>query len=653
MSADGDGRAGVDQGADGRLDGRALATGPAVESGDSRFRTLIERNADGMVVLRAEGTIDYVNPAAEELLGRPSADLVGGPFGIPLIVGGTTEVDVPRPGGDVRHAEMRLVDIAWEGRPALLASLRDVTDRRRSERALRESEERFRLLVEGVKDYGIITLDTDGRIESWNTGAERVTGFPEADAVGDHFAILFTPEDVAAGMPEAELRRAVQAGRADDERWHVRRDGTRFWASGVVTPLYDELGRPRGFVKVLRDTTERRRMEEELRRRAEELAQADRQKNEFLAMLAHELRNPLAAVVNAVHVMRLPDQEARTIDRSREIVEQQVGHMARLLDDLLDVSRITRGKVTLHKEPLDAAQAVARAVESVRPGAEARGHRLSFEVADVPLIVEADATRLEQVFTNLLNNAIKYTDDGGEIRILARREAGEAVVGVRDTGIGIDPQVLPRVFDLFAQADRSLDRAQGGLGIGLTLVRNLVELHGGRVDASSDGPGRGSEFVVRLPSSSIPCPPPTPPAAAADGRRDGLRVLIVDDNLHAAESLAVLLRHWGHHVALAHDGPEAIRAAHEHRPSVLLLDIGLPRMDGYRVARRLREHPAFQGLVIIALTGYGQDEDRRRSRDAGFDHHLVKPVDLKFLRTLLSDHLLRPAATGHPAPDPA
>jgi PAS domain S-box-containing protein len=627
---------------------------PALDAGEARFRLIIERNADGVVVLRDDGRIAYANPAAEALLGRPAEALVGQPFGVPLLAGETTEVDIPHPGGEVRHAELRVVRTEWAGAPALLASLRDITARRRSEAAFRESEERFRLLVEGVRDYGMIMVDPLGRIVSWNSAAERLTGFAEPEAVGRHFRLLFTPEDSADGVPESELAIAARDGRADDERWHARRDGTRFWASGVVTPLYDDDGRLRGFAKVLRDITERRRMEEELRRRADELLEADRQKNNFLAMLAHELRNPLSPVLNALELMKLPDIPPERLAQARAMVEEQVRHMAALVDDLLDVSRITRGKIALKRQRLDLNELLRGAVEAARPLMES--HQVELEVlpASEPLPVEADPTRMVQVLANLLNNGAKYTPAGGRVAISARREGEQVEVRVRDNGVGIDARTLPRVFDLFAQADRTLDRTQGGLGIGLTLVRNLVELHGGTVSAHSDGLGRGSEFVVRLPAArQAPGPDgvaarPEPPQQASSPSARKLRVLVVDDNRQSAESLAVLIRHWGHHPCLAFDGDEALEAADRHLPELILLDIGLPKLDGYQVAARLRERPEAADLVIVAMTGYGQDDDRRRALDAGFDIHLVKPVEPKFLRNLLADpgQVRRPAARG-------
>ena len=390
---------------------------------------------------------------------------------------------------------------------------------------------------------------------------------------------------------------------------------------------------------VLGVAAERKRLEVELQVRVRDLADADRRKDEFLAMLAHELRNPLAPVRNGLQILRVTCGGDPEVRRLAEMMGRQVGQIARLVDDLLDVSRITQGKVTLRRERVDLAAVVNQAVEAARPLADARRHELSVAAAPEPIRLDADSSRLAQVIGNLLNNAVKYTDEGGRIWLEVRREGGLAVVRVRDTGVGISAEMLPRVFDLFTQIDPTLDRSQGGLGVGLTLVRSLVELHGGTVHAASPGHGRGSEFVVRLPALP-PAARPDAGAPAAAGTAPppspSRRILIVDDNADAADSLAMLLGLSGHQVRTAYSGPAAIDAVEAFRPEVVLLDIGLPGMDGHEVARRLRRSPTASGVTLVALTGYGQDDDRRKTRDAGFDHHLVKPVDPDDLAGLLS-----------------
>jgi signal transduction histidine kinase len=367
------------------------------------------------------------------------------------------------------------------------------------------------------------------------------------------------------------------------------------------------------------------------------LQETDRRKNEFLAMLAHELRNPLAPLRNALHIVRQRGPERRAVVvQAWDLMERQVSHLVRLVDDLLDVSRITRGKVVLRREVVDLAEVATRAVESARPLIDARRHRLTYQCSPEPALVTADPVRLTQVIGNLLNNSAKYTEEGGEITLTVALEAGEAVVRVGDTGEGIAPEMLPQVFDLFTQVERTIDRAQGGLGIGLTLVRSLVEIHGGCVQAFSAGLGTGSEFVVRLPVlASVeeggvgPGPEPSAPVKPR-------RILVVDDNVDNAESLALLLQLSGHQVRTAHNGPGALAAASAFRPEVVLLDIGLPGMDGYEVARCLRTEAGGEKLLLVAQTGYGQEDDQRRSRQAGFDAHLVKPVDPDTLRALLA-----------------
>jgi signal transduction histidine kinase/ActR/RegA family two-component response regulator len=363
---------------------------------------------------------------------------------------------------------------------------------------------------------------------------------------------------------------------------------------------------------------------------------ADRHKDQFLAMLSHELRNPLAAVRNGIQVFRLLAPDDANLVWARDVIDRQVQHLSRLVDDLLDVSRVARGKVQLQTAPLELTTIVARAVETSRPLIEARRLHLAVELPDEPVRLEGDLTRLAQVLANLLNNAAKYTDEGGRIGLSAERAGGTVVLRVQDSGIGIPAEALPHVFDLFAQADRSLARSEGGLGVGLTLVKQLVELHGGTVEAHSAGPGKGSEFVVRLPVLRGR-PAEGPPAARPPAEAPRRRVLLVDDNADASASLALVLRLRGHEVATAADGPEALQLAHSFRPEVVLLDLGLPGMDGCEVARRLRGTAETAGVHLVALTGHGQEEDRRRAREAGCAAHLVKPTDLDEIERVLAD----------------
>ena len=376
-----------------------------------------------------------------------------------------------------------------------------------------------------------------------------------------------------------------------------------------------------------------RRLEEEIERR--ELA--DRRKDEFLAMLAHELRNPLAPIRYALEMVRSRQPLDPEVEQAREMIERQVCQMTHLVDDLLDVGRISHGTLRLRKERTELEPALRIAVEATRPHMDASQHELTVSIPQERIFLEADPTRLAQIVANLLDNSAKYTDRGGRISLSAARQEDNVVIAVRDNGIGIAPDMLPQVFDMFAQADHSIERTRGGLGIGLTLVRRLVELHGGQIEASSAGPGRGSEFIVRLPclpASDVPEPDITPAATEPTLQRS--RILIVDDNRDAAQSLAALIRLQGADVRTAHDGLAALDVAAEFRPEVIFLDIGLPQLNGYDVCRRMREHPWGKEATIVAITGWGQEEDRAKSKAAGFDHHAVKPVEYATLLKLLA-----------------
>ena len=511
-----------------------------------------------------------------------------------------------------------------------LGKSRDELEQRVVERtqSFRRSEEIFRLLVEGIQDYAIFMLDPDGNIASWNKGAEKIKGYQGGEIIGQHFSRFYPPEALARDWPRQELEFAKAQGRCEDEGWRLRKDGTKFWANVIITAIYDAAGGLRGFAKVTRDMSERKRIEA--------LEHGEQRMNEFLAMLAHELRNPLAPIRNALDLMRMKSASDATQEWSRNVIDRQVTQMTRLVDDLLDIGRITSGKIALKKEPVELNGAVLHAVESCHALADARRQTLDVQCTTDPLLIDGDPVRLSQIVLNLLNNAIKYTPDGGRIAASVARESEWAVVRVKDTGIGIPAELLPNVFDLFTQGERSLARTEGGLGIGLTIVRQLVALHGGTVVARSEGPDRGSEFIVRLPAlakkllaggSSTNWQPSKPQTKR--------RVLIVDDNHDSADMLGALLGAWGHDVRAVYDGPSAIAAAVDYHPDIVLLDIGLPGMNGYEVAKQLRMTMHLQPVVLVAFTGYGQDEDRRRAHEAGFDHHLVKPVEPATLEKII------------------
>jgi PAS domain S-box-containing protein len=518
---------------------------------------------------------------------------------------------------------------------------RDLTERKQAEEVLRQSEERFRLIVEGVRDYGIFMLDPTGIITSWNAGAQRIKGYTAGEIIGKHFSVFYSSEDLAAEKPARELEAAIKFGRVEDEGWRVRKDHSLFWANVVITALYDSSGKLRGFGKVTRDMSDRRKVDE--------LQTADRQKNEFLAMLAHELRNPLAPISSSVQLLKLAAVDDPIVQETSELMDRQLKHLVRLVDDLLDVSRIINGKISLHREPVELASIISSAVEEVRPLLDARGHELMLTVPARPIVVSADAVRLSQVISNLLTNAAKYTPQPSQLLLSAEVRNDEVFLRVKDSGIGIEPELMGSIFGLFVQADNSFERRQGGLGIGLTLVKRIVELHHGHVTVLSLGKNQGSEFTVRLPLSGERAAIKKPPAGIKGGSVGPRRkILIVDDNVDAAATIAKLLTVWGHDVQVVFDGNAAIEAVRTFRPELLLLDIGLPGMSGYDVARQIRSDPTGKELLIMALTGYGQAEDRQRSHDAGFNFHITKPLGPDLLAALVTSPETFAASTEDP-----
>jgi len=556
--------------------------------------------------------------------------------------------------------------------PELLEAL---DARRAAEESLRRSRENFQVIAQGVRDYAIFMLDPTGVIITWNEGAQRIKGYTPDQILGKHFSVFYPEEMVRSKWPDTELESAARTGRFEDEGWRLRQDGSRFWANVVITTLYQPDGSVRGFLKITRDLTERMRSEEglrharaelemrvnerttelgeanralkteiaerhlleqELRRRVAGMAEDDRRKNEFLATLAHELRNPLAPIQYAHELLSLAGNNEALRDEAQAILQRQVQHMVRLIDDLLDLSRITRNKLELRRDRLELSAVIEDAVETVRPVLESRGHDFRVRLAPGAILVHADRTRLAQVFSNLLSNAAKFTERGGHIRVTSERSDDQVVIRVKDDGIGIAPAMLPRIFDMFVQADRSLERTQSGLGIGLTLVKRVIEMHGGTVEARSEGVGKGSEFSVRLPID--PTLSPRRPEKEPDEMKHatGVRILVADDNEDAVRSLAMMLRAMGHEVHTAQDGAEVLEAAARIMPTVILMDIGMPRVNGYDAARRIREQPWGRAVTLVALTGWGLDEDKRLASEAGFDRHIVKPVEVATLRAILA-----------------
>jgi PAS domain S-box-containing protein len=511
----------------------------------------------------------------------------------------------------------------------------DVTERKRGEEALRASEERYRAATAAVSDL-IWTNNADGLMVGEQRGWQEFTGQSYEEYQGYGWSKAIHPEDSQPTI-EAWTRAVAEKGIFDFEHRVRRHDGQWRICSVRAVPILHANGSIREWVGVHADITERKGDEETLRQLAAELAEAHHRKDEFLATLAHELRNPLAPIRNGLQLMKLVGGQNDNVEQARSMMERQLAQMVRLIDDLMDVSRISRGKLELRKECVPMDVVLNSAVETSRPLIEQMGHELTVTLPDQPLIVDADMTRLAQVFLNLLNNAAKYSDRGGHIQLNVEHQGSDVVVTVKDTGIGIAADQLTRIFEMFTQVDRSLDKSHGGLGIGLTLVKRLVEMHGGRVEAKSRGPGKGSEFIVRLPvlveasrlqAWGVEQDPASP--------KSSLRILIVDDNRDGADSLAMMLRIMGNDTRTAYEGQEGVDVAGEFRPEVLLLDIGLPKLNGYEACRNIREQAWGKGVVMIAMTGWGQDDDRRRSHEAGFDHHLVKPVDPQELMKMLA-----------------
>ncbi|HLE82828.1 MAG TPA: PAS domain S-box protein [Thermoanaerobaculia bacterium] len=504
--------------------------------------------------------------------------------------------------------------------------LRDGAERRLAEAA----QAHLAAIVESSQD-AIISKTLDGVIRTWNRGAEGLFGYTAEEAVGRPITLIIPPERLDE---EQEILTQLASGERIEhyETVRVAKDGRRLDVSLTVSPLRDAEGRIVGASKVARDVTERKRA-------LEALEEADRAKGDFLALLAHELRNPLAPLRNGLEVLRLSAGDSEAAVKTLAMMDRQLSHLVRLIDDLLDVSRVNRQKMELRRSRVLLADVLSSAVETVRPAIEQAGHELTVSLPPEPVHLDADLTRLAQVFGNLLNNSAKYTERGGHIWLTATRVGDQVSVAVRDTGIGIPAHALPTLFDMFSQVDRSLERSTGGLGIGLALVKGLVEMHGGTVEATSPGAGRGATFTVRLPVLERRAEPPLePPAEEGHGSLSSKRrILVVDDHADSASSLAMMLRLMGNEVRIARDGIEAVELALKLRPQVVLMDIGMPRLNGYEATRRIREQAGGDAVVIIALTGWGQDADRVKSREAGCDGHLVKPVALPELERLLAE----------------
>jgi PAS domain S-box-containing protein len=628
---------------------------------EQRLQLLIDAVVDyGIFLLDPDGRVMSWNSGAEKLKGYTREEIVGQHFSVFYP---REAVESGWPDEELRRARERgrFEDEGWRLRKdgtrfwanvvitALYGPMgeltgfakitRDLTERRRHEEELRASEERFRLLVGSVRDYAIFMLDPDGIVRSWNAGAQAIKGYEAGEIIGRHFSVFYTPADRHAGKPAAELAAARANGRVEDEGWRVRKDGTLFWANVVVSAAYSPNGELIGFSKVTRDMSDRTRLEE--------LESSSRRMNEFLAMLAHELRNPLAPIRNAVTIMQLETLASPVLRNCRDVIDRQLSHVTRLVDDLLDVGRLSTGKIKLRKEMIRLSDVVTRSTEAVRPMMAARRHHLEIVQPTQALYVNGDSTRLAQVLQNLLVNAAKFTPEGGRIELVLDSDESFVNIQVRDNGRGIDPVDLDRIFQLFMQGEGGNNApAESGLGIGLTLARTLVEMHGGSIEAASPGLGAGATFSVRLPVAQAATSHGEAPAPGEDP--GGLRVLVVDDNRDSADSATDVLRLLGNQVEAAYDGESAIAAARKFRPGMVLLDLAMPGMDGYETRRRMRAEPVLQDTYFVAMTGFGNEDDKRRTRAAGFDAHMTKPVELDALMSLLNEARER-AGIGNPA----
>jgi PAS domain S-box-containing protein len=613
--------------------------------------SIVETSNDAIISKSLDGIIQSWNAAAERVFGFTTEEAVG--RNISLVIPPDRLADEDqiiaklRAGQRIEHFETERVRndgqriiVSLTISPIKDAAgnvtgaskiVRDVTARKRTER----ERQNFVTVVENSTDF-IGMCDLQGLPFFVNRAGLEMVGLDDIEqARRTPLQEFFFPED--QGMIMNEFLPSVMAnGHGEVEvRFRHFKTGEPRWMAYKVSVLTNAGNEPVGFATVSQDVTERKRLADDLRRLAADLAEADQRKNEFLATLAHELRNPLAPMSNMLEVVKHSGDDREVLKRAHDTIERQLGQMVRLVDDLLDLNRITYDRLELRRSEVELSSVIQQAVEVARPLIDAAGHDLTVELPDGPIYLTADRARLAQVFGNLLNNSSKYTRSNGRISVSAKRVDDEVMVTVKDNGAGIPQDKLDSIFDMFMQVDLTAERSQGGLGIGLTLVKRLAEMHGGSIEARSAGEGQGSEFIVRLPVLSKPSVAAQPKPAASEPSPER-RILIVDDNVDAADSLAMLLEITGNKTYMAHDGVEAVEAIEEHRPEVVLLDIGLPRLTGHEVCRQVRQQPWGKDIVMIALTGWGQEDDRRQSEEAGFNGHLVKPVDYDKLLELLS-----------------
>lgn len=624
----------------------------------ARKTAILESAMDGILTIDEAGKVISYNPAAEEMFGYERAEAMGRELAeliIPQayrddhrrglahylatgegpILRKRMELTAIRANGDEFPVEISITPIKTEDEVFFTGYIRDLTERKQAEESLREAEQQFRTLADTIPQLAWMA-HADGSIFWYNQRWYDFTGTTPEEMEGWGWQSVHDADELPRVLEK--FRTSLASGQDWEDTFPLRRhDGEMRWHLSRMLPVRDDHGKIVRWFGTNTDITDQIEAANELRELAANLSEADRRKDVFLATLAHELRNPLAPIRNALSVLKHNEDNPQAFDETREMLERQVQQMVRLIDDLLDLSRISRNRIDLRKEDVVLREVIDHAVETCRPIIDEAEHTLTVNLPAEPIHLHADKVRLAQIFLNLLNNSAKYTERGGKIELTARVEGSEVVVSVQDNGIGIPAGMLAHVFDMFTQIDPSLERAQGGLGIGLTLVKRLVEMHGGAIEARSAGPGLGSTFTVRLPKSAPRAPQPKPATDAAAGMPAPRRkILVVDDNRDSARSLAMLLKLGGHEVHTAFDGMEAFSAAESVQPEVVLLDIGLPKLNGYEVARKIRDQKWGGSIVLVALTGWGQDEDRRKSKEAGFDHHFVKPVEQGALNSYLA-----------------
>jgi PAS domain S-box-containing protein len=627
------------------------------------LRSVVDNIVDGIITIDEHGRIQSFNPAAERIFGYSAHEVIGRnvsllmpePYhsrhdayianyrrtGVPRIIGIGREVLGRRRDRTTFPMDLAVSEFKVGARSFFTGIVRDITERKRLEEELRhrlqelaDAEERTRSVVDHVID-GIITIDERGIIATFNPAAERIFGYARDEVVGHNVKMLMPEPDRA--RHDSYIANYLRTGQAKiigtgREVAGQRKDGSTFPMELAISEF--RIGAQRLFTGIVRDITERKNLERELHERLDQLGEADRRKDQFISLLSHELRNPLAPVRNAVTILRRPGVDAETRERVLAMMERQVAQMVRLIDDLLDVSRITSGKIELRCATIDLGLAAQQGLETARPEIDAKRHEVTFALPDEPVFVYADAVRVAQIVTNLLNNAAKFTEPGGRIALSVERSREHALIQVTDNGIGIPADKLESIFEIFVQVDPSMERSRSGLGLGLTLVKSLAELHGGSVEVHSEGHGKGTRLNVRLPlaMSSHAEPEPSGEAPLGYERR---RVLVIDDNADSADSLAALLRMLGHEASAVYSGEQGLAQVARLSPDIVLCDIAMPGMSGLEVARQLRALYPDRALTLIAATGYGRPEDVASAAAAGFDTHLVKPVDLNRLQALI------------------